>query len=184
MISIVYRVGEYRNLLNRWVRKGDVVIELGPHIGKGTIPYLERTKMTVAVDKSLQSERFFEGIGGRYPHLRFVRGDARSFNTVERVLEVTDRCDLIAVDLGGGRFPDTVFKVWATWSGIFEPRNSIIRNRGLAEFVQRAEILDDSIRRKFEDDGWLSEWGRAMPYKLRKQLDEFNFWVDLGKGTE
>ncbi len=181
MISIVYNVEKYRRLLNNEIKKGDIVIELGPHLGKGTLSYLERTKLTIVVDKSSQSENCFEEIKESYLNLRFIKGDVRSFSTVEKIMEITRKCDLMAIDLGGGRFPDTVFKVWATWSGIFEPENSIIRNRGLAEFVQRAEIRDDSIKKKFEDDGWLSEWGRAMPYKLKKQLDEFRFWVDVGK---
>ncbi|OYT40006.1 MAG: hypothetical protein B6U86_04745 [Candidatus Altiarchaeales archaeon ex4484_43] len=180
MISIVYNVERYRKLLSREVKKGDIVIELGPHIGRGTLSYIDGTRLTVTVDKSSQSENAFEEIKGRCPNLRFVRGDVRSFETIEKVLKLTRRCDLMAIDIGGGRFPDTVFKVWATWSGIFKPRDSIIRNRGIAEFVQRAEVRDDSIKRKFEDDGWLSEWGRAMPHKLKKQLDEFGFWVDLG----
>jgi len=181
MISLVYKVERYRKLLSKEIKKGDIVIELGPHLGKSTLSYIDRTKLTVTVDKSSQSEKVFEEIKGSHPNLRFVKGDVRSFETVERVLELTRKCDFMAIDLGGGRFPDTVFKVWATWSGIFEPENSIIRNRGIAEFVQRAKVLDDSIKRSFEDDGWLSEWGRAMPYKLKKQLEEFKFWVDLGK---
>lgn len=179
MIAIAYNVERYRRLLDEKIKKGDVVIELGPHLGKGTLYYVGRTELTVVVDKSLQSEEAFRGIRDDHKNLRFVRGDVRSFSTVEEVIEITEGCDILAVDMGGGRYPDTVFKVWATWSGIFEPRNSIIRNRGLAEFIQRAVIQDDSIRREFRDNGWLSEWGRAMPYKLKKQLEEFRFWVDL-----
>jgi hypothetical protein len=180
MISVVYDVRKYRKLLDRSITEGDTVIELGPHIGKSTLTYVERTGLTVLVDKSLQSEKAFKEIRERFPNLRFFRGDARSFGTVEKVLELTMECDLMAVDLGGGRFPDTVFKVWATWSGIFKPRNSIIRNRGLAEFIQRAEVQDESVKKNFEDDGWLSHWGRKVPYKLKKQLVEFRFWVDTG----
>ncbi len=179
MISIVYNVKGYRELLNKQIKKGDIVIELGPHVGKSTLSYVERTGLTVAVDISPQSEKGFEGFQGGFPNLRFIRGDARSFDTVGNVLKLTGKCNLLAVDLGGGRYPDTVFKVWAIWSGVFKPENSVIRNRGLAEFAQRVKIQDESLRREFEDDGWLSLWGRQVPSKLREQLDEFKFWVDV-----
>ena len=181
MISIVYDVHKYRKLLCDRISEGDTVIELGPHIGKSTRTYLEKTKLTVAVDKSEQSHDKFRKIKAEYKHtdLRFVLGDVRSFDTVKAVMKITRNCDLLAVDMGGGRFPDTVFKVWAVWSGIFKPGNSIIRNRGLAEFIQKANIGDNSIKREFSDNGWLSEWGRSIPYKLKKQLDEFEFWVDV-----
>ncbi|MBN2014024.1 MAG: SAM-dependent methyltransferase [Candidatus Altiarchaeota archaeon] len=179
MISIVYEVKAYRRLLAGIVREGDVVVELGPHTGKSTLSYIDKAKLAVVVDKGKQSEDFFKPLEERFPQLRFIRGDARIFPTVRRVMGFTRECDVLAVDLGGGRYPDTVFKVWAIWSGVFKPKNSVIRNRGLAEFLQRAEIADDSLRNSFKDDGWLSEWGRAMPYKLKKQLEEFKFWVDL-----
>ena len=179
MIEIVYEVEEYRSLLGKHVNKGDTVIEIGPHIGKSTTPYIENASLAVAVDIAKQSDDIFMGLTEKYPQLKFVWGDARKFETIEKVLEHTLKCDVLAVDLGGGRFPDTVFKVWAVWSGIFKPKHSIIRNRGLAEFVQRAKVADSSIIHDFGNDGWMSEWGRSVPYKLRKQLEEFTFWIDL-----
>ncbi|HIE33567.1 MAG TPA: SAM-dependent methyltransferase [Candidatus Altiarchaeales archaeon] len=177
MISIVYDVNRYRKILEEWIKRNDIVIELGPHTGKSTVHYLEKTKLTVVVDKSEQSKDYFKNL--KSENLKFVKGDVRSFDTIKRVLQITKNCNFLAVDMGGGRYPDTVFKVWAVWSGIFKPKNSIIRNRGLAEFLQKAKIEDKSIKKKFEDSGWLSEWGRAAPYKLKKQLEEFEFWVDV-----
>jgi hypothetical protein len=40
-------------------------------------------------------------------------------------------------------------------------------------------VDDESIKKEFPDDGWLSEWGRTVPYKLKSQMDEFEFWVDI-----
>ena len=51
----------------------------------------------------------------------------------------------------------------------------------MAEFLQRAKVADDSVVMDFPDDGWLSAWGRATPYKLKKQLDEFRYWVDINE---
>ncbi len=179
MISILYDVGRYRKFLNRGVDKDDTVIELGPHIGESTKLYVKKTRLTIAVDKSRQSEKAFERILPEYKNLRLVRGDVREFNTIKKVITLTKKCDVLAIDMGGGRYPDTVFKVWATWTGIFKPKHSVIRNRGLAEFIQRAEVHDKTIIKKFPDDGWLAEWGRAVPYALKKQLDEFDFWVKV-----
>jgi hypothetical protein len=179
MISIVYDVKKYRGLLAKTVKEGDVVIEIGPHVGKSTLAYVERAKKAVAVDVGEQSAAAFERLGKTYPQMSFVSGDARSFSSMKDVMKLTRECDVLAVDLGGGRFPDTVFKVWAAWSGVFKPRDSVIRNRGLAEFLQRARIEDDSLKREFLDCGWLSVWGRATPSKLKDQLGEFGFWVKV-----
>jgi hypothetical protein len=179
MISIVYDVKKYRELLGRIVKDGDVVIEIGPHVGKSTLSYVERAKKAVAVDLGEQSAAAFRRMEKEFPQLKFVLGDARSFGTMKEVMKLTSCCDVLAVDLGGGRFPDTVFKVWAAWSGVFKPDDSVIRNRGLAEFLQRAKIGDDSLKRDFSDDGWLSVWGRATPSKLKDQLKEFSFWVKV-----
>ncbi len=181
---MVYDVGVYRNILDEAVADGDIVLEIGPHVGKGVKRYLKKTKLTVAVDKSDQAAKAISLLMERGGNLRFVLGDVRDFETIKEVLKLTKRCDIFAVDMGGGRYPDTVFKVWATWSGIFQPRHSIIRNRGLAEFLQRAGVRDISVIKKFEDNGWLSEWGRATPYTLKKQLKEFRFWVDIHKPVD
>lgn len=181
MIAVAYKVERYRELLASKVAEGDVVIEIGPHTGKSTSLYVKRTKLTIVVDKAKQSKMEFRHMLTEFKNLRFVRGDVRSFSTVRKVLKITNDCDVLAVDMGGGRYPDTVFKVWATWSGIFRPKHSIIRGRGIAEFLMRAKVSDETIQKKFEDDGWLSEYGRSTPYKLRKQLGEFKYWVNINK---
>jgi hypothetical protein len=179
MISLVYDVKKYREFLGKIVKKGDVVIELGPHKGKGTLEYAEKVKLGILVDKSLQTKESLEELLENYKNLKFVQGDLRSFETIKKVLLLTKKCDVLALDMGGGRYPDTVFKVWAVWSGIFKPKDSLIRNRGLGEFVQKVKIKDPKIKKKFKDSGWLAEWGRAVPYELKKQMGEFEFWVRL-----
>ncbi|MEA1924420.1 MAG: SAM-dependent methyltransferase [Candidatus Altiarchaeota archaeon] len=179
MIRIAYKKERYRRLLADMVDEGDTVIEVGPHLGKSTRGYVNRAEKVFAVDKSPQAKEAMNELQRECPNLVFVEGDVRSFETVEALMKETGECDLLAVDMGGGRYPDTVFKVWATLSGVFEPKKSLIRNRGLAEFVQRAEVADKSVIKDFHVNGWLSEYGRGIPYKLKKQLDEFRFWVDI-----
>ena len=43
---------------------------------------------------------------------------------------------MLCVDLGGGYHPDTVFKVFFIWSSVLKPRVSLIRNRGLIDFIK------------------------------------------------
>ncbi len=179
MILVAYNTQRYRDILNGLVKEGDVVIEIGPHLGEGTKLYASKTKLTITVDKGIQAETAFIKLQKKFGNLKFVRGDVRDFDTVKKVLNLTNKCDVLAADMGGGRFPDTVFKVWAVWSGVFKPKNSVIRNRGIGEFLQRARVDDESIKIKFPDDGWLSKWGRAIPYKLKKQMEEFEFWVEI-----
>jgi len=179
MISLAYEVKEYRKLLEKRIEDDDIVIEIGPHVGRSTERYAEKTKLGILVDKSAQSREGLKNLLKKFPQLRYIQGDARKFETVKEVLSLTKGCDFLAVDMGGGRYPDTVFKVWAVWSGVFKPKNSIIRNRGLAEFVQKLKIDDNTLKREFTDSGWLSEWGRKTPYALKKQLDEFKFWVKV-----
>ncbi len=179
MISLAYEVKEYRKILEKRIEKGDIVIEIGPHVGRSTEKYAEKAKLGILVDKSLQSKKGLMALLDKNKNLKFILGDARKFETIKEVLSLTKGCDFLAVDMGGGRYPDTVFKVWAAWSGVFKPKNSVIRNRGLAEFVQKLKIEDNTLKRKFTDSGWLSEWGRKTPYALKKQLDEFKFWVKV-----
>jgi hypothetical protein len=181
MISVVYDVGRYRQLLSETVRDGDVVVELGPHRGASTRSYLSRARTVVAVDKAEQARSFFHSLSKKHGNVFFVHGDARGFEAVKKALKHAKSCDVLAVDLGGGRHADTVFKVWATWSGVLKPRDSVIRCRALGEFLQRARVADESIVGRFLDSGWLSTWGRATPYKLRKQLEEFKYWIDITK---
>ncbi|MBM3308747.1 MAG: SAM-dependent methyltransferase [Candidatus Altiarchaeales archaeon] len=181
MISVVYDVGLYRSLLVKCVQKGDIVIEIGPHTGKSTLGYVSNAGLVIALDKSPEAEKSFKKLAREHRNLRFMRKDVRGFEAIKKVLQLTPKCDVLAVDLGGGRFSDTVYKVWACWSGVFKPKHSIIRSRALAEFIQKVKVEDNSVKKKFADDGWLSTWGRATPYALRKQLDEFKHYVDIKK---
>lgn len=173
MISIVYDRKRYHDVLKQLVRPGDTVIEIGPHLGAST-KALSHARRVVAVDKAAQAEAAAE----LFPqNTAFIKGDARFFDTVGKVLKLTNKCDLLAIDMGGGRFPDTVFKVWAVWSGVFKPRDSVIRNRGLGEFLRRARIDDDSLLKDFADSGWLSQCGRKTPMQLKQGMEELQNWL-------
>ncbi len=181
MISIVYNRKEYHNTLLRTVHPGDTVIEIGPHLGRSTEIILRNASLVVAVDKAKQAEDAFESLDrGLLKKAVFIKGDVRFFETIKRVMKITKTCSVLAVDMGGGRFPDTVFKVWAVWSGVFKPRDSIIRNRGLGEFISRARIEDPALNQQFPDAGWLSQTGRKIPRQLEEGLGELQYWMRPG----
>ena len=104
MISIVYDVLLYRRLLAETVREGDIVVEIGPHTGKSTLGYAGKAKLAVAVDKSPEAEKSFRPVCLKHRNVRFLRGDVRGFETLAKVLKITPRCDVLAVDIGGGRY--------------------------------------------------------------------------------
>ncbi|MBU0762138.1 MAG: hypothetical protein KKD39_03870 [Candidatus Altiarchaeota archaeon] len=179
MIAVVYEVGRYRALLSEVVGVGDVVVEIGPHICKSTDAYVSKASKAVLVDKGSDCKQDLIEYSSKHGNVEFVFGDARDFSTLELAKKHVLSCDVLAVDLGGGRFPDTVFKVWGTWSGVFKPKHSIIRCRGIAEFLKKAKVMDGSLPATFPDSGWLTEYGRGTPVEMKNQLDEFSHWVKL-----
>jgi len=173
MIYLAYRVEKYRELLKKVAKPGKTILEIGPHVGLGTKLLKESGARVICVDKAAQSEDAVKKLG-----VEFVKGDVRFFDTVRDVQKIIKRCDVLCFDMGGGRFPDTVFKVWAIWSGVFRPKDSVIRNRGLAEFIQRVKIEDEHLIRDFEDDGWLKAWGRRYSKEFPSGLEEMKLWME------
>lgn len=179
MICIVYDVKRYRQKLEDTVRCGDTVVEIGPHKAKSTDAYISKASLAVLVDKGRDCEKYLSKYCDVRKNAIFVSGDARTFDVMAKAAAISKGCDVLAVDMGGGRFADTVFKVWSTWAAILKPRDSVIRCRGLGEFIYRARVDDKSIRGDYKDSGWLSEYGRATPQNVSMQLDEFKNWVDI-----
>ena len=174
MILLCYDRKRYHELLSNVIKPTDSVIEIGPHLGESTKVISARAKEVLAVDKADQAEAAFRK---KPDNVTFIKGDARFFETVDAVLKLKKSCDVLTIDMGGGRFPDTVFKVWAVWSGVFKPRDSIIRNRGLGEFMRRAQIRDPALKKDFLDSGWLSQSGRKTPRQLKEGLKELELWM-------
>ncbi len=175
MILLVYDAKLYRKAFADVIKPGDTVIEIGPHVGTSTRVIAKYAKKVIAVDKAEQAEKAFKD--SKIQNVTFIRGDVRFFETIDKVLKLTGSCDVLAVDMGGGRFPDTLFKVWCVWSGVFKPRDSILRNNGLAEFIRRTRIIDPSLESDFPDSGWLSQTGRKTPEQMKEGLKELKNWI-------
>ncbi len=179
MILVVYERDTYKETLCRLIKPGDTVIEIGPHVGVTTKAIALKAGRVIAIDKSEQADDAFKS--GKMPaNIEFIKGDVRLFDTVEKVFKMIKQCDVVAIDMGGGRFPDTVLKVWSIWSGVFKPRDSVIRNRGVGEFLKRAKIADPEIEKAYsdkKDSGWLNDCGRKTPSQLKEGLDEMECWM-------
>jgi len=174
MIKLVYDIKVYRQTLQDVIKKDDVVVELGCHIGNSTriISSLSEGGHIIALDNSPESVNKMKSVTEEYPCVQFIKADVRLHDTLEEVVRKIEqiwRCDVLSVDLGGGYHPDTTFKVFFIWSSTLKPRVTIIRNRGLIDFIHSTSS-EEVIKSEF---GWLESSGDdGIPTRLK----EFKLW--------
>ncbi len=171
MIKIVYDIKIYRENIKRIIEKDDVVVELGCHVGNSTIMIAEKAFQgkLIAIDNSPEALPCMNKLMVDYPYLEFINADVRLHETLEYVFKKIKRCDVLLIDLGGGYHPDTTFKVYFIWSSALKPKKTIIRNRGLVDFVlssQTEEIISST-------EGWLESSGDAG---IPPSIKEFKLW--------
>ncbi|MBQ2832086.1 trans-aconitate 2-methyltransferase [Methanobrevibacter sp.] len=165
MIKLSYDINDYRKNLLGLVEDGDTVIELGCHVG-GTTRLLADRCRVIALDNSP------EAIGEMAKlDVEFISGDVRLHDVIANVFEITQSCDVLAIDLGGGYHPDTVFKVFYIWSSTFKPKHAAIRNRGLLEFVNSASVSGEDIS---SNEGYLESYHDSG---IPPQIKEFDLWT-------
>ena len=165
MIKLSYDIKNYRKDLEELVIDGDVVIELGCHVG-GTTRLLPDKCRIIAVDNSPESVEEMSKLD-----VEFINGDVRLHDVLLEVFEKVQKCDVLAIDLGGGYHPDTVFKVFYIWSSTFKPKNTAIRNRGLLEFINSAHGSGEDY---IPSDGYLESYHDSG---IPPQIKEFNLWT-------
>ncbi|AMK15112.1 Methyltransferase domain-containing protein [Methanobrevibacter olleyae] len=163
----------YRQDLNEVLEKTDVVVELGSHVGRSSelILYKLSTGSLISIDNSPEAIKPMERLSRYNNNFRFISGDVRLHETLEEVVKSIDRCDVLSIDLGGGYHPDTVFKVYYIWSSTLKPRDVLIRNQGLIDFVNSVDYDEE-----FESsEGWLESCGnQGIPPRIK----EFSLWTD------
>ncbi|EKQ52881.1 MAG: 23S rRNA methylase [Methanobacterium sp. Maddingley MBC34] len=171
MINVVYDIKVYRHVLKDIIREDDVVVELGCHVGNSTsiISQLAPKGKIIALDKGPQSKKKLdELIKEVKTPIEFIQSDVRLHETLEEVTKKVNKlggCDVLSVDLGGGYHPDTTFKVFFIWSSTLKPRNTIIRNRGLLDFIHSSSS-SEVIR---SENGWLESCGDdGIPPRLKE----------------
>ena len=165
MIKLSYDVNKYRQDILDLVRPGDTVIELGCHTG-GTTKLLPKDCNVIAVDNSPEAVDEMAKLD-----VKFISGDVRRHEIIGEVFHITQSCDVLAIDLGGGYHPDTAFKVFYIWSSTFKPSHSVIRNRGILEFHNSAIGSGEEI---FSDEGYLETYHDSGIPPLIK---EFDLWT-------
>ena len=171
MIKVVYDIKVYREALKDIIKEDDVVVELGCHVGNSTkiISKLAPNGKVIALDNSPESIESMEELIGENKNIKFKKADVRLHETLEYVLKKIGKCDVLSVDLGGGYHPDTTFKVFFIWSSTLKPRDTIIRNKGLLDFIHSSkteEVIKSSC-------GWLESSGKdGVPPRLK----EFTLW--------
>ncbi|NYB52556.1 MAG: class I SAM-dependent methyltransferase [Methanobacteriaceae archaeon] len=171
MIKIVYDIKVYREVLKDTIRENDVVVELGCHVGNSTriISQMAPKGHIISIDKSPQSQKKLQELmNEEQASIIFMKCDVRLHETLEQVSVMVKElggCDVLSVDLGGGYYPDTTFKVFFIWSSTLKPRDTIIRNRGLLDFLHSA-TSSEIIR---SEEGWLESCGDdGIPTRLKE----------------
>ncbi|MBQ2666074.1 trans-aconitate 2-methyltransferase [Methanobrevibacter sp.] len=170
MIRLSYDVKRYRRDILDLIKPDDTVIELGCHTG-GTTRLLPQTCNVIALDNSPEAGDEMK----KLPHVNFINADVRLHDVLTEVYSITQSCNLLIIDLGGGYHPDTVFKVFYIWSSTFKPEHTVIRNRGLLEFFNSAKGSGEDY---ISDKGYLeSYYDSGIP----PQIKEFDLWTSALK---
>ena len=166
MIKLSYDVEKYRRDILDLVNPGDTVIELGCHMG-GTTRLIPESCNIIALDNSPEAV----GEMRKLEHVRFISGDVRKHEVLASVFKLTQSCDVLAIDLGGGYHPDTAFKVFYIYSSTFKPTHTVIRNRGILEFLNTAVGSGEDYKSEY---GYLDSYHDSGIPPLIK---EFDFWT-------
>lgn len=171
MIKISYDIDIYRKQLEGILKKDDIVVELGCHIGNTSEIIAKKVKngKLIALDNSPEAITKMNELSKKYNNLEFISGDVRLHDILKEVAKKIKKCDVLSVDLGGGYHPDTTFKVYFIWASVLKPKITLIRNRGLIDFVKSSET-EEIIESK---EGWLESCGdEGIP----PQIKEFKLW--------
>ena len=170
MIKLCYDVNDYRRQICDVISEDDTVIELGCHTGNTSKVILENNVKLIAIDNSPEAKSEMDKLD-----LTFINADVRLHDTLSEVFKSVQKCDILAIDLGGGYHPDTVFKVFYIWSSTFKPKHTIIRNRGLVEFYNSVTEVKGNYK---SADGFLDSYKDSG---IPPQIKEFDLWTPMPK---
>ena len=164
---------QYHQDIKEIIKPTDTIIELGCHVGK-TTKYLlkERPEIKIiSLDNSPEAIKPMKKLEKQNPNLKFINGDVRLHENLLKVKKIINKCDILSLDLGGGYHPDTVFKVYYIWSSTFKPKNTLIRNRGLIDFVNTS-TTNENIK---SNEGYLES---CHDMGIPPQVKEFKLWSE------
>lgn len=144
MIHLSYSRKIYQEDMIQHIKLLDNVVELGCHVGTSTkiISRLNQDGTVYAFDNSPESVTAMNNLGIEYRNIEFLKADVRDKNILYNFAKKHD-IDVLCIDLGGGYHPDTVFKVFFLWSSLLKPRDTLIRNRGLVDFINSSTSTEN-----------------------------------------
>ena len=171
MIKLSYDISHYRKQILDLTKNGDVIIELGCHVGNTTKILLDNfnDSKIIAIDNSPEAVCGMNKL--TCSNLEFIKADVRLHETLLEVFKKVQKCDILSIDLGGGYHPDTVFKVFYIWSSTFKPKHTIIRNRGILEFFNSSFASDEDY---VSSEGYLDSYHDSG---IPPQIKEFELWT-------
>lgn len=171
MIHLSYDRRKYQEDMINNIRTFDNVVEIGCHIGTSTkiISKLNQDGIVYAFDNSPESTEAMNNLGIEYNNIQFFNADVRNEEILYDFAGTCEKIDVLCVDLGGGYHPDTVFKVFFIWSSVLKPRVSIIRNRGLIDFIN-SSTTNENIK---SNEGYLESSAKNI---IPDNLKELKMW--------
>lgn len=171
MIHLSYDRRKYQEDMINNIRTFDNVVEIGCHIGTSTkiISKLNQDGIVYAFDNSPESTEAMDNLGIEYNNIQFFNADVRNEEVLYDFSRRCEKIDVLCVDMGGGYHPDTVFKVFFIWSSVLKPRVSLIRNRGLIDFIN-SSTTNENIR---SDEGYLDSSAKNV---VPDNLKELTIW--------
>ena len=96
MIKLCYDVNDYRRQICDVISEDDTVIELGCHTGNTSKVILENNVKLIAIDNSPEAKSEMDKLD-----LTFINADVRLHDTLSEVFKSVQKCDILAIDLGG-----------------------------------------------------------------------------------
>ena len=87
MIKVIYHIKVYRQILSGIIKKDDVVVELGCHVGNSTkiIGDLSPEGKIISLDNSPESVSAMKTVTDEYSNVDFIKADVRLHETLEEV---------------------------------------------------------------------------------------------------
>lgn len=171
MIHVSYDRRKYQDDMINTIETFDNVVEIGCHIGTSTkiISKLNQDGIVYAFDNSPESTEAMKNLGIEYNNIQFINADVRNEEVLYNFASNCEKIDVLCVDLGGGYHPDTVFKVFFIWSSVLKPRVSLIRNRGLIDFIN-STTTTENIK---SNEGYLDSSAKNV---VPNSLNELKLW--------
>lgn len=150
MILLSYDRHQYQEDMINNIKLLDNVVEIGCHIGTSTkiISRLNEDGTVYAFDNSPESVEAMASLGIEYNNIEFFNADVRNEEVLYDFVNNHGKIDVLCVDLGGGYHPDTVFKVFFIWSSVLKPRITLIRNRGLIDFINSSKSHEKIVSKR------------------------------------